>query len=118
MAIVIPIAAPLAWSLTGDIDPAAAETIRFGTLAAVLSGAVFGDHCSPISDTTIMSSLSSACDHVDHVRTQGPYALVCGGVAAFVGFLPAGFGVSPWITLPIGLAILWAIVRYYGKKIE
>ena len=121
MAIVIPIAGPLVWAATGnDLVAATATdwTVRYATLAAVLSGAVFGDHCSPISDTTIMSSMSSASDHVDHVRTQMPYAFVCAGVAALVGFLPAGYGVSPWLTLPIGLAVLFAIVRFYGKRVD
>ena len=58
-------------------------------VAAVLSGGVFGDHCSPISDTTIISSLASASDHIEHVRTQIPYALVAGAVAA-VGFAITG----------------------------
>jgi len=116
MAIVIPIAAPLAWSIAGQVDPATAETIRFGTLAAILSGAVFGDHCSPISDTTIMSSLSCASDHVDHVRTQAPYAVLCGGVAAVVGFIPAGFGISPWKSLAAGVAILAAVLWLFGRR--
>src|SRR5690606_23144474 len=63
MAIVIPIAGPMAWAATGEgsgFDPALVDAIRHATLGAVLSGAVFGDHCSPISDTTIMSSMSSA----------------------------------------------------------
>ncbi|MFT6706889.1 MAG: tetracycline resistance efflux pump, partial [Flavobacteriales bacterium] len=52
------------------------------TIAAALGGGIFGDHCSPISDTTILSSMASACDHIDHVRTQLPYALLAGGIAA------------------------------------
>jgi Na+/H+ antiporter NhaC len=121
MAIVIPIAGPMAWALTSadpSLDPSTVESIRFGTLAAVLSGAVFGDHCSPISDTTIMSSMSAAADHVDHVRTQAPYAIVCASVAAVVGFVPAGYGISPWITLPLGIAILFCILRFVGKRAE
>ncbi len=58
-------------------------------LAAVLSGSVFGDHASPISDTTVVASMASATDHIDHVRTQLPYALISGGIAAF-GFLMVG----------------------------
>ena len=119
MAIVIPIAAPMAWALTGDaagLSEAAAHHIRFATLASVLSGAVFGDHCSPISDTTIMASMSSAADHIDHVRTQTPYAMLCAAVAGLAGFLPAGFGVSPLLTLPIGFAILAGALFWLGKK--
>ncbi len=119
MAIVIPIAAPMAWALTGDasgVTEAAADPIRFATLASVLSGAVFGDHCSPISDTTIMASMSSAADHIDHVRTQLPYASVCAAAAALVGFIPAGFGLSPWISLPLGVALLAGTILLMGRK--
>lgn len=109
MAIVIPIAAPMVWGVTDDWG------VRHATLAAVLGGAVFGDHCSPISDTTIMSSMASAADHMDHVRTQTPYALVCAGVAMVIGYVPAGFGLSPWISLPVGLVALAAVVRLVGR---
>ncbi len=70
--IMIPIAAPLAATLGGDV------TLAIG---AVISGGVFGDHCSPISDTTIISSLASECDVIEHVQTQLPYALLSGAVA-------------------------------------
>ena len=118
MAIVIPIAGPMAWALTGTdagLDVSTVESIRYATLAAVLSGAVFGDHCSPISDTTIMSSMSSAADHLDHVRTQAPYAAVCAGGAIVFGFLPAGYGISPAISLPLGIIALVAVVRFVGR---
>jgi len=58
-------------------------------VAAILGGGVFGDHCSPISDTTVISSMATACDHIDHVRTQLPYALVAAAIAG-VGYLIAG----------------------------
>lgn len=118
MAIVIPIAGPMAWAATGDasgLDAGVVESIRLATLSAVLGGAVFGDHCSPISDTTIMSSMSCASDHIDHVRTQAPYAMTCGAAAILLGYIPAGYGVSPWISLPIGIAVLFAFVRLVGK---
>lgn len=119
MAIVIPIAGPMAWALTGadaGVDAGTVDSIRFATLAAVLSGSVFGDHCSPISDTTIMSSMSSASDHIDHVRTQAPYALLCAGASALIGFVPAGFGVSPLISLAVGLTALTLVVRFVGRR--
>ena len=118
MAIVIPIAAPMAWALTGSesgIDVQTVEAIRSATLAAVLSGAVFGDHCSPISDTTIMSSMAAASDHVDHVRTQAPYALLCAVVAGLCGFLPAGYGISPILCLPLGILLLGGALYALGK---
>ena len=59
-------------------------------VAATLGGGVFGDHCSPISDTTIISSMASASDHIDHVRTQLPYALLIGGITAII-YLILGF---------------------------
>ena len=62
-------------------------------IAAVISGGIFGDHASPISDTTIISSMAAGCDHISHVRTQLPYALL-GGILAAVAFLAAG-----WLTI-------------------
>ncbi|WP_428268851.1 Na+/H+ antiporter NhaC family protein [Haliangium sp.] len=121
MAIVVPIAAPMAWALTGEtsgIDPATAEAIRYATLAAVLSGAVFGDHCSPISDTTIMASMSSAADHIDHVHTQLPYALTCALASALIGYLPAGYGLSPALSLPLGVAVLVGLLYVLGRRVD
>ena len=65
------------------------EANLFLVVSATMGGGVFGDHCSPISDTTVMSSIAAACDHIDHVKTQLPYALAAGGVAA-VAFAVAG----------------------------
>src|SRR5699024_3022733 len=78
-------------------------------IAAVFSGGVFGDHCSPISDTTILSSAGSSCDHIDHVRTQIPYALTAAVVAA-VTFLLVGLTGSIWIAAPVGLVLLAATI--------
>jgi Na+/H+ antiporter NhaC len=86
------------------------------TIGAVLAGAVFGDHCSPISDTTVVSAFSCACDVMAHVRTQLPYALTAAAVAVLLGYGPAGFGVTPWLLLPVGGAVLWALVRLVGKR--
>nr|WP_312578960.1 Na+/H+ antiporter NhaC family protein [Sedimentibacter sp.] len=85
-AICMPIALPLAFNLTGG----AVTTLVVASFAAVAGGGVFGDHCSPLSDTTILASTGSAADHIDHVKTQLPYALICGGVA-LVGYLVLGF---------------------------
>ncbi|RQD75212.1 MAG: Na+/H+ antiporter NhaC family protein, partial [Halanaerobium sp. MSAO_Bac5] len=109
VAIVMPLAIPLAHSIAIPMLP---------TIGAVLTAAVMGDHCSPISDTTIMSSTASAVDHMDHVRTQMPYALTVGIVAALFGFLPAGFGISAFYLLPVGLIVLYLIVNIFGKKAE
>jgi len=77
-AIMTPIAVPLAFQLTGG----AATTLVFATIAAVMGGGCFGDHCSPLSDTTILSSLAAGSDHIDHVKTQLPYAFAAAGVSA------------------------------------
>ncbi len=87
------------------------------SVGAVLAGAVFGDHCSPISDTTIMSSMASGADHVDHVRTQLPYALVVAAIALVVGYIPSGFGVSPAISLPLGLIAVFLVILIFGRKV-
>jgi Na+/H+ antiporter NhaC len=105
-------------AVTAGSDPGLAKAITLATLSSVMSGAIFGDHCSPISDTTIMSSMASASDHMDHVRTQLPYALICAGVAALVGYIPAGFGVSPWLSLLAGTGILVGILFVLGKRAD
>ncbi|NOZ12227.1 MAG: Na+/H+ antiporter NhaC family protein [Acidobacteria bacterium] len=89
----------------------------YPTIAAVLSGAVFGDHCSPISDTTIMSSMASACDHVDHVRTQIPYALTTAAAALVLGYLLLDLRIPAVLIYAIGAAGMWLVLRFVGKKI-
>ncbi len=118
MAILVPIVIPAAIKLSAAnaIEPAIAQSILFGTIGAVLSGSVFGDHCSPISDTTIMSSMASSADHIDHVRTQLPYAVLVGVIAAVFGYLPAGFGISPFLSLSTGVFILLLILLLFGKR--
>ena len=87
------------------------------TVSAILGGSVFGDHCSPISDTTIMSSMASSCDHVDHVRTQLPYALLGAAVALIIGYLPANIhGVPPWLLLLAGFATITLWVRSSASR--
>ena len=111
MAILTPLAVP--WALEAGVgDP----QILSGTVAAILGGSVFGDHCSPISDTTILSSMASGCDHVDHVRTQLPYALFAAGVALILGYLPeAVHGIPPWALLIVGTAAIVAWTRLVGR---
>ena len=112
MGILMPLAIPLAHAL-GKGDPGL-TTMAAG---AVLTGAIFGDHCSPISDTTILSSTGAASDHMDHTRTQLPYALTAAGVALFLGYIPAGFGISPWLLLPVSTAVLLVGLRLFGKRV-
>ncbi len=88
-------------------------------ISACMAGAVCGDHCSPISDTTIMASAGAECNHINHVSTQLPYALTVAGVS-FVTYIIAGFVKSAWISLPIGIALmigtLFVLKLTLGKK--
>jgi Na+/H+ antiporter NhaC len=88
------------------------------TIAAVLSGAVFGDHCSPISDTTIMSSMASSCDHINHVRTQLPYALTVALIALFTGYLPIFFGVHPVLSYIAATILVFLTVNFLGQPVK
>jgi len=119
MGILIPLAVPTAHGLAQGLGPAVDQQVLFGSVSAVLAGAIFGDHCSPISDTTVMSSMASGCDHVDHVRTQLPYALIVAAAALLLGYLPAGYGVSPWLCLPVGaagLALALAVLNRASRR--
>ncbi len=121
MAILMPIAIPLAYKFPQDvpgIDEAHATALLLSTTAAVLAGATFGDHCSPISDTTILSSMATGADHIDHVRTQLPYAATAGAVACVFGYLPVGFGFNNWVGLSLGAVTVYLIVRYVGKRAD
>ena len=118
MAILYPLILPSSWLLCQEqgLGMEASLPIFYNVVASVLAGAVMGDHCSPISDTTIMSSLSSQCDHLQHVGTQMPYALTVGGVALLMGVLPTALGLPSWIAFLMSVAVLWCVVRFIGKK--
>lgn len=122
MAILMPLVIPIAHGLSVAAGYAPGDdfymTFMLGAISSVLAGSVWGDHCSPISDTTILSSMASGCDHVAHVRTQIPYALTVGVLGMIIGDIPTGFGVSPWISLAVGTVIVILIVRFVGKKVE
>ena len=81
------------------------ETMMIISISACMAGAVCGDHCSPISDTTIMSSAGAQCNHVNHVTTQLPYAVTCAAVS-FVTYIIAGFVQNPFICLPVGILLM------------
>jgi len=120
MAILMPIAVPAAHHMIGT-DLSAGQpvlnTAFLSTIGAVLTGSIFGDHCSPISDTTILSSMCSGGDHIDHVRTQMPYAVFGAIAALLVGYIPTGFGVSPWPCAAVGLLCAWLWIRYVGRPV-
>jgi Na+/H+ antiporter NhaC len=120
MGILMPLVIPLAWAVL-QADGLHTESeyyhIIYSTTSVVLAGAVWGDHCSPISDTTILSSMASGCDHIEHVRTQIPYAMTVGLVALLLGTLPTGFGFPWWASLLIGAAVLAVSLRVFGERV-
>jgi Na+/H+ antiporter NhaC len=116
IAILTPLAVPLLLRAAPD-----SAMLLSATVSAILGGSVFGDHCSPISDTTVMSSMASNCDHVDHVRTQLPYALLAAGSALVFGYLPMGvFGLSVWFALPLTIVgvvgLFWLLSRPVDER--
>jgi len=114
MGILLPTATPVAYALEGG----ELGVVTVATLAAVLDGAIFGDHCSPISDTTIMSSAGTGCDHVQHVKTQLPYALSVAGIALVCGYFVSGVGVSPLVGYGLGLAAVAAVLMLFGRRLD
>ena len=120
MAIIMPLAIQTTYQVLGGSDAGipADHPIMLASVGSVLGGSIFGDHCSPISDTTVLSSRSSGCNHIAHVRTQMPYALLVGAVSIVCGTIPAAYGISAWILLPVGLAVLWLCLRLLGRDAE
>jgi Na+/H+ antiporter NhaC len=118
MAILYPLLLPASWLISeqSGMDYNTSMLIFYNVVSSVLAGSVLGDHCSPISDTTILSSLASSCNHIEHVRTQLPYALTVGIIGIFVGTIPSAYGVSPYLLFPLGLIILTIVVFVFGKK--
>lgn len=102
--------------IAGDIAAATDFNLLLPAMAAVLAGAVFGDHCSPISDTTILSSTGAGCNHMDHVMTQLPYALISAGIAS-VGYLLLGFTESISAAL-IAIVFLLIAFTFFAKKVR
>lgn len=105
---------PIAFALANTMDVSI-----YPCIGAVLSGGLFGDHCSPISDTTILSSAGAKCNHIDHVRTQLPYAIL-NGIVAFVAFIFLGMGVGNFITLiaiVVMILLYVIIIRFNGERI-
>jgi len=120
MAIMIPLVVPLTVSLAGGTGFADGSQYGFllGAVSAVLAGAIWGDHCSPISDTTVLSSTAAACDHMDHVRTQLPYAMLVGTVGLVLGSIGTALGLPHWVALPASVIVLAVILRIFGTPVE
>jgi len=116
MAILMPLVIPLCWSIIGaDITQL---SILYATIASVIAGAVWGDHCSPISDTTIIASVACKCSHIEHVRTQMPYAVLVAMVALLCCLIPVGFGVPQWLCLILGTVVLLIILMFFGTRLS
>ncbi|MBI2608337.1 MAG: Na+/H+ antiporter NhaC family protein [Deltaproteobacteria bacterium] len=111
MAILIPTAIPLTYHMGG-------LELTFISMAAVLDGAIFGDHCSPVSDTTLMSSIASACDHMHHVKTQLPYALVCMVLSSTLGYYLSISGIHVVISYVLGGLASFFILMFIGKRVR
>lgn len=127
VAIFIAFSTGTSWGTFGILIPiimqvfAPTDPLYIIGISACLAGAVCGDHCSPISDTTIMSSAGAQCNHISHVRTQLPYALTVAAVS-FIAFLFAGFVINPWISFAFAFAlmmlVLFGLRLLFGKKAE
>ena len=102
---------PIVVKVFENSDP----TLMIISISACMAGAVCGDHCSPISDTTIMASAGAQCDHVNHVSTQLPYAVLA-AVISFITYIIAGFVKVPWIPLPMGILLLLAVLLIIKKS--
>jgi Na+/H+ antiporter NhaC len=117
MGILMPLVVPLAWEIGNNtgLEYAITAEIIYASVSSVLAGSVWGDHCSPISDTTILSSIATQCDHVEHVNTQLPYAMIVGIISVVSLIAIMVLGVSAWIIYPAGVVIIVAIIFQFGK---
>ncbi|ORX75560.1 transporter Na+/H+ antiporter family [Anaeromyces robustus] len=112
MSILMPLTIPLAWAVNPDMS------FTIVCISGVLTGAIFGDHCSPISDTTILSSMGTSCNHIDHVRTQIYYSLYVAAITILFGYLPSGFGIPWYISIPVAIVVMYIGLRLLGEKVE
>jgi Na+/H+ antiporter NhaC len=121
MSILLPLVVGLAYTIGRDSGfggggSAAGHLLLVMSIGAVLEGSIFGDHCSPLSDTTVLSSTAAASDHIDHVRTQAPYALTVMLISLLCGYLPCALlGLSPWLALLAAAAVLTVIAFTFGR---
>ncbi|MFH5883396.1 Na+/H+ antiporter NhaC family protein [Halalkalibaculum sp. DA3122] len=117
MGILMPLVVPLAWEIgnSSGLGFEVTHEIIYACVSAVLGGSVWGDHCSPISDTTILSSIATQCDHVEHVNTQLPYAMIVGAISilAMVGVLV--LSIPWWVIYPLGVVVIIAVIFKFGK---
>ena len=118
MAILYPIAIPMTWTicLNYGLSQEASMEVLYNVIAIVLAASVMGDHCSPISDTTILSSLACDCNHIEHVSTQMPYALVVGTVSIVLAYVSTAWNLGFFFNFALGLAVLALVLRFFGRK--
>jgi Na+/H+ antiporter NhaC len=121
VACVLAFASGTSWGTFGILIPIVVEafsgdqTMMIIAISACMAGAVCGDHCSPISDTTIMASAGAQSNHINHVNTQLPYAITVAAVS-FVTYIVAGFVKTAWIALPVGIVLMVATLLVIRKK--
>lgn len=117
MGIVYPVALPIVINLcaSAGVSVEMSQEILYHAISCVLAGAVFGDHCSPISDTTVLSSLACECDHIQHVRTQLPYALTVGAVSVFFSFTVANMNLPTVFVYGVGILVIYMIIKVFGR---
>lgn len=116
MFMVMPMTIPIVAAVGGISPNPASDPFMLSCVAAVLSGSIFGDHCSPMTDCTILAALGAGCETMDHVKTQMPYALTVAAASVLSGTLLTSLGVPAWIALVIGVAAMGLVVRFVGKK--
>ncbi|WP_373899099.1 Na+/H+ antiporter NhaC family protein [Haloimpatiens sp. FM7315] len=112
MGILMPLTIPLANAVYSG-DPKSLII----SISAVLTGAIFGDHCSPISDTTILSSMGTSCEHIKHVKTQLPYAIFIAILTGVFGYIPAVMGVPVVLVLLLNVVLIGLAIRFIGKPV-
>ncbi len=117
MAILYPVVIGTSWALGSSAELGMQENydILVNVISCVLAGSVLGDHCSPISDTTVLSSLATECDHLAHVKTQLPYAITVGVAALLIGTLGTAYGLNNGLAFSLAIAVLYFTVSYFGK---
>ena len=119
MGVLMPLAVPLAFEVAklNGLEGEALHHYMVLNISCVLTGAIFGNHCSPISDNVILSSMSAKCDHMEHVKTQIPYALFICAISLFTGYIPTALGLSVWLVLPLNFILIALLLRIIGKKV-
>lgn len=118
MGILMPLVVPLTWELgkASGLPFDVVHELIYGSVASVLAGSVWGDHCSPISDTTILSSIASQCDHIEHVRTQLPYAMIVGGLSIISLVSTSVLELPFWLNYVIFIPLIYFVITKYGNR--